>query len=498
MRTVAGAIVSALCVVALVASPTSQRHRQVIAGEVATVGIAATTVGFADSHIYFYDDAQVAATVQRWVSDNIRTVRIGIPWADVEAVKGTYGWARADRIVAAAAAANISIICAITSSPQWAMAPGAMSPNGRPASPDQFGVFTAKVAERYKGRISAYEIWNEPNGSMGYSPTPDPARYTDLLKAAFPRIKAVDPGAVVLGGVLGAVLSWGSWMIDPVTFLTRMYDAGAKPFFDALSYHPYNYYSKFSTGMLQPQSPLDQLVRMRKTMLSNGDGAKKIWVTEYGAPTNRVGEATQADFISDMVSTWRELPYGGPLMLYSTRDVNSAGSQDEDHFGVYRSNWAPKRAQRVVQNPPGTRAVFQRFSVITDPGLGEVLSPVFPASPQMWAQQRTLGTLWETAAGQFLVSPTPVADLARSRNATPTTTFANGYQDFGGWQPFRVWYSPATGAHWASAEFARKWVPALGMATSSEKWVNGSTRVNFERGYMTWTPFIGVRIYSSK
>ena len=89
MRTVAGAIVSALCVVALVASPTSQRHRQVIAGEVATVGIAATTVGFADSHIYFYDDAQVAATVQRWVSDNIRTVRIGIPWADVEAVKGT-------------------------------------------------------------------------------------------------------------------------------------------------------------------------------------------------------------------------------------------------------------------------------------------------------------------------------------------------------------------------------------------------------------------------
>ena len=497
MRTALGAIVSGLCVVALISTPTAQRHRQVVTDDMAALSISATTLGFADSHIYFYDDAQVAATVERWVSNNIRTVRIGIPWADVEAVKGTYGWTRSDRIVAAAAAANISIICAITSSPQWAMAPGAMAPNGRPASPEAYGVFSAKVAERYKGRIAAYEIWNEPNGVTGYSPAPDPVRYTDLLKAAFPRIKAVDPGVVVLGGVLGSVLSWGSWMIDPVTFLTRMYSAGAKPFFDGLSYHPYNYHSKFSTGMLQPESPVDQLVRMRKAMLSNGDGVKKIWVTEYGAPTNRVGEATQAAFISDIVSTWRELPYAGPLMLYSTRDLNSAGAQDEDHFGVYRSNWVPKAAQRVVQNPPGTRAVFQRFSAITDQSLGEVLSPVFAASPQMWAQLRTLGTLWETTTGQFLVSPTPVADLARSRNATPKTTFVNGYQDFAGWQPFRIWYSAATGAHWASAEFARRWVPALGLATSSEKWVNGSTRVNFQRGYMTWTPWLGVRIHMS-
>lgn len=498
MRAALAAIVSGLCVVALISSPTSQRHRQVFTDNFAALSVAATALGFADSHIYFYEDAQIAATVQRWKSNNIRTVRIGIPWADVEAVKGAYRWVRSDRVVAAAAAANISIICAITSSPSWAMAPGAMSPNGRPASPEQYGLFAAKVAERYKGKIAAYEIWNEPNGATGYSPAPDPVRYTDLLRAAYPRIKAVDRTAVVLGGVLGSVLSWGSWMIDPVTFLTRMYGAGAKPYFDALSYHPYNYHSKFSTGMLQPESPLDQLVRMRRAMLSNGDGVKKIWVTEYGAPTNRVGEATQAAFISDMVSTWRELPYAGPLMLYSTRDLNSSGHQDEDHFGVYRSNWVPKSAQQIVQNPPGTRDVFRRFSAITDPNLGEVLSPVFAASPQMWAQMRTLGTLWETATGQFLVSPTLVAELARSRNATPKTTFADGHQDFGGWQPFRVWYSPATGAHWASAEFARRWVPALGLATSSEKWVNGSTRVNFQRGYMTWTPWLGVRIYLTK
>lgn len=495
VRAALGAIVSGLCVLALISVPTSQRHRQVIAEDLATLSNSATTLGIADSHIYFSDDAQVAATVQRWSADNIRTVRIGIPWADVEAIKGRLDWTRADRVVAAAAAANISVICAIISSPWWAMKPGSTPPHGRPASPEQYGIFTAKVAERYRGKIAAYEIWNEPNGVSGYSPAPDPAGYTDLLKAAYPRIKAVDPGAIVLGGVLGSVLSWGSWMIDPVTFLKRMYAAGARPFFDALSYHPYSYNMKFSAGMKQPESPLDQLVRMRRVMLEQGDGTKKIWVTEYGAPTSRLSESAQAAFIADMISTWRELPYAGPLMLYTTRDLNSNSANDDERFGIYRSNWAPKPSQKVVESPPGTNDVYRRFAANTDPSLGEVLSPVFEVSTRVWMQLRTVGTLWETAPGQFLVSPTPVADIARSRNALPTTTFKDGYQDFKGWQPFRAWYSPATGVQWASAEFARRWVPALGLATSSEKWVNGANRVNFQAGYMTWRPFVGVRTY---
>lgn len=498
MRAVLGAIVSGLCVVALISTPTSQRHRQVFTDNFAALSNSAATLGFADSQIYYYDDAQVAAVVQRWVQNNVRTVRIGIPWSGVEGTRDRLDWSRSDRVVNAAAAANISIICAITSTPKWAMAPGALPPHGKPASPDVYGAFTAKVAERYKGKIVAYEIWNEPNGFIGYSPAPDAAGYTNLLKAAYPRIKAVDPSATVIGGVLGSGMTWGSWTINPVTFLSRMYENGAKPFFDAVSYHPYSYNMKFSAGMMQPDSPLDQLVRMRKVMLGQADDAKKIWVTEYGLPTSQVSESTQAAYFSDMISSWRELPYAGPLMLYTTRDHNSNSRNDEDRFGVYRSDWTPKTAQQIVQSPPGTGQVFQRFSANTDPSLGEVLSPVYAVNAKIWAQQRTVGTLWETAPGTFLISPTPVAELARSQKATPTTTFKDGYQDFANWQRFRIWYSPETGAHWGSAEFAKKWVPALGLATSSEKWVNGATRVTFQRGVMTWRPFIGVKVYLSQ
>ncbi|MGW0159230.1 cellulase family glycosylhydrolase [Mycobacterium sp. NPDC003323] len=479
---------------ALITTPTSQRHRQVVTDDLTALSNSATTLGFADSQVYFYDDAEVAATVQRWVQNNIRTVRIGIPWAGVEAWQGRYDWSRSDRVVAAAAAANISIICAITSSPWWAKAHNALPPHGRPASPDQYGKFTAKVAERYKGRIAAYEIWNEPNGIFGYHPAPDPAGYTDLLKAAYPRIKAVDPAAIVIGGVLGSGKTWGSWTIDPVTFLTRMYKAGAKPFFDALSYHPYSYTMKFSQGMLQRDSPVEQLVRMRRVMLEQGDGPKKIWVSEYGAPTNRVSEATQAAFISDMISTWRELPYAGPLMLYTTRDLNSSSNSDDDRFGLYRSNWVPKAAQQIVASPPGTNAAFQRFTAFTDPMFGEVLSPVYTGPFKVPTQLRTLGTLWEVSPGKIIASPTAVADLVRKRNMLPKTSFKDGYQDFGGWQPFRVWYSPETGLHTASMEFAKKWVPELGLATSSERWTYRGTRVDFQRGHMTWVPWVGVKV----
>ena len=94
IRTTLGAIVSGLCVVALITTPTSQRHRQVVTDNVATLSNSATTLGYADSRIYFYNDAQVAEVVQRWVADKVRTVRIGIPWSGVESIKGRMDWSR--------------------------------------------------------------------------------------------------------------------------------------------------------------------------------------------------------------------------------------------------------------------------------------------------------------------------------------------------------------------------------------------------------------------
>ncbi|MDO3401073.1 hypothetical protein QWI29_13630 [Mycolicibacterium neoaurum] len=174
---------------------------------------------------------------------------------------------------------------------------------------------------------------------------------------------------------------------------------------------------KLSESMLQPDSPVEQLVRMRRVLLANGDGARKIWVTECGLQSNRVSDSHQADFIVDAMSAWQELPYAGPLLLYTTRDLNSGSGNDDERFGIYRSDWTPKPAQRVLRSRPGPRAVYGRFAAHADPTLGEVLSPVYSDAQRIWTQQWTLGTLWETAPGKFISSPTAVSDLARSRNA---------------------------------------------------------------------------------
>ncbi|MGB8406616.1 MAG: cellulase family glycosylhydrolase [Mycobacterium sp.] len=484
-------ILSVVCMLCFGGKPTTD-HPHLASPRVANLAATGVTLGLADSQAFLATPDLVTQTGQHWVADNIHAVRIGIPWAGVEATPGNYDWSRADRVVDTAIAANATIICAMTTSPLWAMAPGGIPPNSRPASFDQYANFTAKVADRYRGKIAAYEVWNEPNGIIGYSPAPDARGYTAMLKAAYPKIKAADPNAIVVGGVLGSGKTWGNWTINPVNYLTSMYTNGAGPYFDALSYHPYSYSMKFSGGMTTTDSPVDQLVRMRKLMISNGDSAKKIWGTEFGVPTNQVSEATQAAYISDVISTWQELPYAGPLMIYTTRDLNSRGSSDDDRFGIYRSDWTPKAARQVVANPPGTSAMYQQFSAMSDPALGEVLSPVFKVNSTTYAQKRTGWMIW-LVGSQFVLSPLPVGEMAIARNVVPKSAFTDGYQDFGGGTPIRIWYSPTTGAHWASQAFAKAWVPRLGMATSNETGF-GATRVNFENGYITWTPFIGARV----
>jgi hypothetical protein len=492
------ATVSCVVAIGLVLSPMQPRTVTVV--EAASINPLPTTIGFADADIYGMAPAEVNRTTSLMALTGVKTARLMIPWAFVEPVKGQLNWADVDKTVNAAVSQNISILGFITSTPAWAIAAGGSPVTGRPASPAVYGEFAAKVATRYKGKISAYEIWNEPNASMFYTPAPDPAGYTDLLKAAYPKIKAIDPSVPVIAAGLGAVIDYGSLTINPVRFVTEMYKAGAKAYFDALAYHPYQNTLKFSDGIPVANSPVNQLMQIRQIMITNGDANKKIWATEYGEPTSATDEAGQKAFIADMYTKWQEMPYTGPLLIYTTRDRNTSSTKPDDTFGVYKSDWTPKQAQQALQfaipaGPPKS-AEFTRFSTVTDPAHGTVLGPVFRATPTVWAQFRTVNAIYETPSG-FIASPMAVAKLAMLAQGVPTTAFTNGWQDFHGTFDFRIWWSQATGAHWASAPFAQAWVPRLGLATSDQTNVAGGIRVNFQYGYMMWTAATGIKTYFS-
>ena len=62
--------------------------------------------------------------------------------------------------------------------------------------------FVTTTVSRYKGSVSHWEIWNEPNLRGFWATGPDPAAYAELPKATYPAVKQADPNATVVTGGL--------------------------------------------------------------------------------------------------------------------------------------------------------------------------------------------------------------------------------------------------------------------------------------------------------
>lgn len=486
-----------ICAVAISSDSGWRSPREVIAISAAAIDTSPTTVAIADSDTFGMSQADVDTTMNAIRNSNVRAVRLFIPWAGVEAQQGRYDWTAIDKTVDSAAARGLAVVGIVNSTPSWAVAPGGQPLSGRPASAAVYADFVGAVATRYAGKISALEIWNEPNAVTFYSPKPDAAGYVDLLRAAYPKIKSIDPSITVIGGVLGSIVDFGDLAINPVTYTQQMYAAGAKGYFDAFSFHPYHYSLKFSDGVTVANSPVQQLIQIHLIMVANGDGAKRIWSTEYGQPASAGGEAQQNAYLTDMLTKWQELPYVGPMFVYTTRDRNTGGVGAEDTLGIYRTNWTPKPVQQVVASAAAGGLAkapeYERFSAVSDPALGTVLSPVYRATPKVWAQIRTVRTIYETPTG-FITSPNPVADKARAYGAVPKGEFVDGSQEFDHQYGLRIWYSPQTCARAAGGGIANAWTPDLGLAVSDEVSGPGGSRMNFEHGTIDWSAVAGARV----
>ncbi|MGZ8177362.1 beta-galactosidase [Williamsia sp. SKLECPSW1] len=401
--------------------------------DTASISDSSTTVGISDNDMYFEstDPAEIAKRLDEMQSLGVTNIRLAIPWATVEPAPGQFDWTPIDNMVNAAAARGIGVLGVINTTPTWARGTWT-NVYAPPDDPATFGTFAGELASRYAGKVSAYEVWNEPNAAFAYQPGPDPAGYTALLKAAYTAIKASDPQAQVVGAVVGATLTWGSWTLNPVDFVQQMYAAGAKGYFDALSFHPYQWTLPFSSGELVPNSPLDQANKIFQLMQANGDGLKKIWSTEYGVPTGIPGTGDQASMINDFLTTWSNLSYAGPTFLYTLVDRDSSNTTDpESTFGLFTDSWVAKAAAQVVKD-----------FIAAHPQTPTTPTPPPPAANPLdaWAQavqaavQAWLKQLADAIAAAFNPTPqtasTPTAStqteaVAATTSATAPSTSAS-------------------------------------------------------------------------
>ncbi len=284
-------------------------------------------------------------------------LRIDINWAVIQRQGPTsYDWAPFDRIVQGARARGMNVLGIIAWTPKWARPSPDDEFTTPPKNISDYASFANAAVKRYSAMgVHAYEVWNEPNITGFWKPAPDPLRYVELLKAGYSAIRQADPSATVVSGGLSPAANAGG-DIDPRTFLQAMYANGAKGYFDALGHHPYCFPA--APGDPQNWSAWYQMygtsTSLRSTMVANGDGDKKIWATEFGAPTNGpsgayVSETTQAQHVTKAYELFGSYSWAGPLFTYSSRDYGTNPNTNYNFWGLLRYDFSSKPAFAAYQ-----------------------------------------------------------------------------------------------------------------------------------------------------
>jgi hypothetical protein len=407
-------------------------------------------------------------------------------WREIEPTRDQFHWEVTDQVVAAAEYYGLDLVVRLDQHPAWASA--VQPPLNAP--PDHLGDyrhFVERVAMRYRGRIRAYIIWNEPNLALEWGGRPpDPAAYVELLRTGYEAVKAGDPAALVVSAGLAPTNGDGELAMDERAYLRAMYRAGAARYFDVLGAHPY--------GLGQPpDAPLTangglvfgRLVELRAIMLDNGDGDKPVWITEVGwtvdpppdQPGTGVSLDQQAAYLTGALErVRREWPWVGLMTVW-----NLAPATPGDPFGGYSlldAAGQPRPAYRAWQRVAvagdqsrreaeegersGARTQPDRVPVLAEDvvihlGDSDVPAPEWPLyggrnPSQAWTggfylvdPGRSDWTLWieleqqaevgvrVTVNGTALAPDLPVADYARrwlsARRRVPVGLLRPGYNE---------------------------------------------------------------------
>jgi hypothetical protein len=316
--------------------------------------------GITDPELITEPASVQAAQLAAMKAIGVTSIRLDANWEWVQyGGRKTFDWSMLDQVVKSIRGAGMSPDLIIDGCPAWAAAAGTsgdVSPP--PASPAQFATWAAQVVRRYAPEgARLFEIWNEPNSAAFWSPKADPAAYTADLKAAYASIKAADPSAFVISGGLSPELNDGT-NIAAATFLRDMYAHGAKGSFDAVGDHPYSYPAL--PGAYHWWSGWSQMSRttpsIRGVMTSNGDAAKQVWITEYGAPAGGpggVGETAQAGALAQAISYAKTTSWIGGLYLYTWQDGGTDPGSYKDWFGLLTAGGSLKPAYATVAGAIG-------------------------------------------------------------------------------------------------------------------------------------------------
>jgi len=286
-------------------------------------------------------------------------VKQHVGWREIEgAVKGSYDWYFTDRIVADAEKLDLNLLFRLDRQPLWALPPHG-SQRGPVENPRDFGDFCHALADRYRGRVQAYQVWNEPNLAREWQHSPpDPEGYVELLRACYIGIKTADPNAWVISAGLSPTGNRSSQVIPETEYLSAMYEAGAAPYFDLLGVHApgFLYPPEISPDKVAAERDghrffcFRHVEDMREIMLRYGDGDKQVAVLEMGWTTDpvhpnyawfAVTEEQKADYLVRAFRYAEEnwSPWIGLMTVISIADPDWTEEDEQYWWAITEPSW---------------------------------------------------------------------------------------------------------------------------------------------------------------
>lgn len=173
---------------------------------------------------------------------------------------------------------------------------------GPPRDLGDLADFLTAVATRYRGRIAAYQIWNEPNLAREWcDQAPDPQAYAEMLRVAYGAIKSVDPDAYVISAGMAPTGTQPPTAMPDDAYLDALYTAiggSGDGYFDILGVHAPGYAAPPETAPEEAAASdayggeryftFRRVEDLRAIVERHGDASRRFAILEMGWTSDQV------------------------------------------------------------------------------------------------------------------------------------------------------------------------------------------------------------------
>jgi polysaccharide biosynthesis protein PslG len=238
------------------------------------------------------------SNIPGFTSTNVGSIRIDLPWQQVQPRSDVFNWEEIDKVVDAAQANRMNVLITLRSISSWGTR-GPANPHDAyhgaslPLDMSRWETFVSTMALRYKGRNVAYEIENEPNSNF-WSGTMDD--YLTLLKASYAAIMRSDPQARVLSGALACHIAFNYGNAAVARKQNDVFDTWQKAIlatqaFNTIGVHDYY----FPDAAVNGWTFATYLTHIQDLARAAGCDKCPIWITETGYVSGSQKVGTRID-----------------------------------------------------------------------------------------------------------------------------------------------------------------------------------------------------------